>query len=211
MSQHRLVLPPTGDPMTNTSPDNIEFAKWLQSTLDDNYYTLDGPELYKKKFHYVFTYGTLKQGFTRSASMTGQGGKLVGPAYTVSDNYIMERTNAKYSYPYILSSTDKDKKAHISGEVWKIPTKVLFELDFIESNGEMYDRTLIPVEVMLGPQRKPVKMMAWAYIGRNDYWKDTSDPKSRPKVMDCEFFKRNSDPNYKYYHFMKKYTFQQAS
>lgn len=196
----------------NQSYDNkAEFAKWMQSTVDDNYYTMDGPELYKKKFHYIFVYGTLKKGFSRHSALTGHKAEAIGPATTVGKSYIMYRTGNKYTYPVILHSIEPTAFGHISGEVWKVPTKALFDLDFIESNGEMYDRTEVPVEVLLGRQRKPVKMMAWMYIGRNDFWRDPHPDKSnRPKLVPCDLLTRNQDATHKYYTFMRKYENQAA-
>lgn len=187
-----------------------DFAKWMQASLDDNYYTDDGPELFKKQFHYVFVYGTLKKGFSRFNTLANANAEPVGPAMTVGDNYIMYRTDNKYPYPVILHTNVPSTAGRIQGEVWKVPTKLLFELDFIESNTEMYHRTEIPVEVLIGRDRKPVKMIAWAYIGCNAFWRELKNADRRPKLLNCDLLSKNKEPEVMYYTFMKKYTAKAA-
>jgi gamma-glutamylcyclotransferase (GGCT)/AIG2-like uncharacterized protein YtfP len=210
MPRRRISLPLTGDAMNSRieQMDKDTFARWCQAALDDNYYTDDGPELLKNKFQYVFVYGTLKKGFSRNHVITRHINEPIGPATTVGTGYIMYRTGNKYTYPVILHSTEKSAMGAIAGEVWKVPSKTMFELDFIESNGEMYDRTKIPVEVLLGPQRKPVKMMAWTYIGRQSFWRDSGKNTNMPKLVSCDLLSRNNNPNFKYYTFMRKYAIQ---
>jgi gamma-glutamylcyclotransferase (GGCT)/AIG2-like uncharacterized protein YtfP len=201
MSPYRIVLPPMDKPKLDEK-SNHDFSRWLQSTLDDDYYTPDGPLLYMHEFQYIFVYGTLKHGFSRNTTLATNKGEIIGPAHTLAQGYSMHRTSSKYTYPVILSEVDKQKRGSVQGEVWKIPTRLIYDLDFIESNGEMYDRRKIGVEVLLGKQRKPHKMVAWAYIGRNDFWVTST---VKPKLIPCELLTSNKDPQHKYYAFMRKY------
>lgn len=182
------------------------FAKWMQSSLDDNYFTMDAPELAQKELHYVFVYGTLKSGFSRNSVLSNGGGKAIGPAMTVNDTYVMRRTKGKYTYPVMLPSVAANR-GHIQGEVWAVPPQAIHEMDFIESNGQMYDRSKIAVEVLLGPQRKPYKLLAWCYIGNPGYWYSTANHKANP-LLDCDILVRNKDQNFQYYTFMRKYVLE---
>ena len=40
--------------------------QWVQSRLDDGYYTPDNAKLFRKQWHPVFVYGTLRDGFYRN-------------------------------------------------------------------------------------------------------------------------------------------------
>lgn len=98
----------------------------------------------------VFVYGTLKSGFSNHRFLEHQ--ELIGSAilgahalYDVSPNF-----------PGIVPS-GRDFEVH--GEVYSIDSDCLNRLDRLESNGSMYQRQELSVELSTG-----AALPAWVYI-----------------------------------------------
>jgi gamma-glutamylcyclotransferase (GGCT)/AIG2-like uncharacterized protein YtfP len=84
----------------------------------------------------IFTYGTLKKGYYNHHILKDS--TFIGEAKLY--NYDMYNLG---SFPAI-----KKGSSIIMGEVYEVSPKTLKELDFLESNGFLYQRTLCEVELV---------------------------------------------------------------
>jgi gamma-glutamylcyclotransferase (GGCT)/AIG2-like uncharacterized protein YtfP len=196
--------PLTPDPQEEFEEEVEEFSKWMQATLDDHFYTFDMPEIAKTTEHYVFTYGTLKEGFCRNHVLTGHNSRLLGRGYTLDQDFLMYRMNRRYGFPIACRTDFTSLNGHIEGEVWLVPTSVLVQLDFIESNGMMYYRERVPIGIVTQDTGKHARVDAWMYIGVNSYWREKIGLKD---IILMDQYKKNSDPKFKYYMFTRRYDF----
>jgi hypothetical protein len=84
-------------------------------------------------------------------------------------------------------ATRKIISAPIRGQILKIPTEVLIELDKLKQNGIMFQRTKMLVSIpavrsfakkdgtMEEAPEKIYKVYTWMYVGNNDYWDNHID------------------------------------
>lgn len=158
----------------------------------------DFPELLRQSSHYLFVYGTLKSGFSRSKLLDEC--PCIGVGYTRQPWFTMYRTRTKTNtYPVILPNADVKERAKIYGEVYQVPPSVLRETDYIESNGVVYKRLRIPVTVMR-PKNEVLEMQPWMYIGIKDYW-----DKNLKYMEKCDLNVPNANSSEPYYSFKKSY------
>lgn len=172
--------------------------KFVQSRLDDNFYTPDMASLYRTKWHPLFVYGTLKQGFCRHTALKNC--PFIGTAWSRNTGWCMYRTNNANSYPIVFSPQD-ETPGSIFGEVYLVPPFIIKTLDLIESNGIQYSRVYRTVDIhnrKLGPRT----MAVWMYLSERSVWKDAIAKKG---IVPCEVFKRKDDPKFKYYLFKKEF------
>lgn len=191
-------------PVVNVE-DLVAFRKFIQACIDDNYYTDDVPLLLQQKTHLLFTYGTLKTGFSRHDALIRKGSpnQAIAPAYTKSNDYCMFRLIGKVGFPFILPALNKQVNGgHIEGELYEVDAQTIFHLDFIESNGSMFQRVRMPIVALMGPDRVPTETYAWAYVGLRPYFNEHIN---KHKAVLCDKLTRKKDPNFKYYTFMRKY------
>jgi gamma-glutamylcyclotransferase (GGCT)/AIG2-like uncharacterized protein YtfP len=161
----------------NTSPDYPALAKWDS--------------------HYVFAYGTLKAGFRRDRNLAGS--KVVGVGYT-KNHFEMFRTDTNQSFPVLLSN-EAGRAHHIYGEVYKVPTWMMRDLDYIESNTFKYQRIRVPIDTLMDSKTGISRQIyAWTYIGVPTYWSYKKD-----LLIPCDILTSKQDTKFSYYNFMKKY------
>lgn len=148
--------------------------KFVQGRLDDGYHTPDAAQLYQRKWHTVFVYGTLKQGFSRHKAL--QGCPFIGTGWTRNNGWTLYRTthrgNNLLNYPVILSPYMGDKPGSVYGEVYLVPPDLIKYLDLIESNGVNYSRVYRVVDIHQRKEDKPRTMGAWMYISERSIWKE---------------------------------------
>lgn len=158
--------------------------------------TSDIVTLEKKDSHFIFVYGTLKSGYDRGILLTEQdGAKYQGYASTKSDDY--EMCNTPDGFPVVLKKPEGETiPGRIKGELWLVPTSVLFLLDVIEQNDFVYKRQKVEVVVRRGPGQNLEVLDVWMYCGKNTYWSRNPD---KLIEMNCR-----SDNNGNYYIFTKE-------
>jgi gamma-glutamylcyclotransferase (GGCT)/AIG2-like uncharacterized protein YtfP len=183
---------------------NPSAKKFVQSALDDHYYTPDMAALYAQKWHPLFVYGTLKKGHSRHTLLDAS--LSLGPAATRGTGWAMYVTHSKYPFPVVLPVTSNlpasiPASGGIMGEMYMVSPKALTNFDFVESNGLAYQRVLRLVD-LLGPDGKPSCVMtAWMYVGILASWKHEI---SKGGLSLCDYYTRKKNPNYSYYAFTSK-------
>lgn len=105
--------------------------------------------------------------------------RYLGDAYTATDNYILKST---FGDTYTVAFKDETKapvykRAHIRGQVFVVPPKVLLDIDYIHRNGKMYQRELR--NFFMRDQGIPMKsksvtpsLRCWMYLGILDHWEN---------------------------------------
>jgi gamma-glutamylaminecyclotransferase len=113
----------------------------------------------------VFVYGTLKQGFGNHILL--EYSDFVDAA--ILEDYDMRYSHGNHGFPVIFKN--KESKGHIViGEVYMVDQYTLKNLDRLESNGTMYNRKLVTVELSDGE-----KMKTYVYIGISEFWNNFED------------------------------------
>lgn len=84
----------------------------------------------------IFVYGTLKRGHSNNRFL--ENANYVGDFHTEPKYHLVDMGY----FPAIIEGG----KGKIHGEVWKINDKILKNLDYLESEGLLYDRKIINVK-----------------------------------------------------------------
>jgi gamma-glutamylcyclotransferase (GGCT)/AIG2-like uncharacterized protein YtfP len=177
----------------------MSVAKAIHNALDDSYYTKDCPKIFQYKWHPVFVYGTLKSAFNRNFTL--EGGKFLGTAFTRNRFLSMYRTNGSSSFPIVMEAK-KAAPGAIQGEVYIVPPDIITKLDFIESNGMMYQRSLRTVDLYdRSAPDKSRHMAAWMYVAHPDFWKDHI---KEGRITLCPLYQLKHRKDFKYYIFKKE-------
>jgi gamma-glutamylaminecyclotransferase len=100
---------------------------------------------------YVFVYGSLKRGFGNNAFMCDA--EFVCETRTKDHGFTMISLEA---FPAVFI----DGNHAIEGEVYAVDSYTLLRLDSLESNGELYQRILVPLES---------GHLAWMYCFHQSY------------------------------------------
>lgn len=150
-------------------------------------FTVDLPILNQFENHYVFVYGTLKKGFSRSQALTREPrNEYCGIAMTDDKEFELV-LSADAGFPVALRDTGNTSRlAPISGQLWLVPTSMILKLDRVEGNGQMYFREYH--KVTCGVNTVP----AFLYRGVNTFWRDKT-------LLDLPIMKKGGDP-YHFYH-----------
>jgi gamma-glutamylcyclotransferase (GGCT)/AIG2-like uncharacterized protein YtfP len=174
--------------------------KFVQNRLDDNWYTKDVALLFKKKWHPVFVYGSLKRGFSKHHALNKS--LYLGSAFTRNNGWTMYRmaTNTA-QYPMIFTPGPQDQPGSIFGEVYLVPPHTIKLLDTVECNGILYNREYRTVDFHTR-KGDPFVMAVWMYLSERSTWE--TQIKSGHCVR-CETFTRKDIPNFKYYLYKKDY------
>jgi gamma-glutamylcyclotransferase (GGCT)/AIG2-like uncharacterized protein YtfP len=91
-----------------------------------------------KNYHYVFVYGTLKEGYYNHELLKDS--EFIACAKT-KDKYPM--VNTEEYFPYLIN--DKGYGYHIEGEVYRVNQLTLLALDQLEGYPELYTREQIKI------------------------------------------------------------------
>lgn len=109
--------------------------------------------------HFIFVYGTLKRGFPASEML--KGATYVGRGWTALERFKLVQGD----FPVALLDTagtgpkSATGKA-IQGEVYKVPTSRIKNLDTYEGNGQLYRRKRMNIHLETGKYK-----VCWMYIG----------------------------------------------
>lgn len=198
-------------------PDHISRKEYLSALkqdvtriVEESYHTTDAPALQRWDYQDVFIIGTWKKGFKRH-SLLGNDIKPVGVGYTNSENFIMYRTKGGGNFPVILITNEKQGLGGaVYGEIWRVPTKKLFSMDFYESHTIESKRMKLPIRYYdkTGEIRHT---FAWVYVGLRNHWnKKIADG----ELILCDRHVRNTaikNDVKKYYNYMWKYHVEQSN
>jgi len=189
--------------MSNETKMNLK--NFVSNIMEENAYTPDLPELYQKEWHYLFTYGSLKRGFCRSNIL--KYAELVGSGFTMDDEYVMYRTlNRSNGFPIIFPHTG-EQRGVIHGELYRVPTELFTYLDMMESNGTLYHRTEIPLNVRVYGQKDVWEQCnAWCYVGDAKNW---TKYMNNTKIQVCDRQGPRAQSKEHYYIYMRKYEQEQ--
>lgn len=173
-------------------------SEWVQSRIDEGYYTPDSAKLFRKPWHPVFVYGTLRDGFYRNKLLHGL--PKVGTGFTRGKIWKMYRTppNKAGSYPVALPTLNTEEQGALYGEIYLVPPKLLRELDFIESNGIQYSRISRAIDVI--GHTPPIVLACWMYVGNLPAWEDDVE---KGNLLSVSRMTRINEPKFNYYVFKK--------
>lgn len=127
-----------------------EFTNGL---LAESECTSDMPVLNGFNEQYVFVYGTLKRGFVCHDLL--EGAPLVGRGWTALERWRLVQD----SFPVALYD-ESDLAKSVFGEIYLVPTGLMKTLDQYESNGNLYRRRRMAINLDTGKSK-----VAWMYIG----------------------------------------------
>jgi hypothetical protein len=159
--------------------------QFLEDVKDGGKYTPDRWYLDTFKTVRLFIYGDMMLGHKRHDFIEGWGETrrlgwgFTAPIYTLwqwreGENCLQLATT--YSHKGFAPATC------VKGELWKVPTQVLYELDKELMNGYVYDRIRIPIGF---PHHRKIANFhtikyesryetfpCWAYMANEEYWAD---------------------------------------
>lgn len=108
----------------------------------------------------VFVYGTLKMGFGNNSLLKNS--DYIDDA--ILRNYEMRYSHSSNGFPIIFRSRNAIGNI-VVGELYIVDDNTLDALDYLESNGLMYDRKLVNIELSDNTITK-----AYTYIGNKKFW-----------------------------------------
>jgi len=100
--------------------------------------------------NYVFTYGTLKQGFGNHRLL--ETSKYISTT-TTTEKYFMGSYSA---FPIVI---ENNADYNIVGEVYEVSDDTMYQLDLLEGNGTLYQRKTVRV--------KDFDKLVWIYFIKN--------------------------------------------
>jgi gamma-glutamylcyclotransferase (GGCT)/AIG2-like uncharacterized protein YtfP len=143
-------------------------ANGILDTMDINRKnTVDLPILNQFENHYVFVYGTLKVGESRSSALSFSSENLfLGAAETVEGNFEMTVSPVGH-FPIVLENTgNTTRQGQVHGQLYLVPTKTILRLDTIEGNGNIFFREYRPIKTRF------YEVLAYTYLGVSQFWRE---------------------------------------
>jgi len=175
----------------------------VSNNLDDHFYSPDGSLLNKYLEHDVFVFDRLKAGFSRHhllfKDVAKEKVRCLGFGVTASNVLKLYHQEGVNGQVVMLTSKGEEGAGRVCGEVWRVPTKVMFDLDFYMSNHSYNKRTKMIVRIKRNNQY--IYQPCWGYMGMVSYWKDLSKQKKPLKICDQSFFSKDENedtPHYLY-------------
>jgi len=178
----------------------------VSNNLDDHYYSPDAANLNRYLEHDVFIFGRMKSGHPAHhhlfKNVKQDKVKCLGfgvTASTILKLYTQEGVNGQ---AVMLSAKGEPGAGRVFGEVWRVPTKVIFDLDFYESNTSYTKR--IKQIVRLEKNGRYIFHPCWTYMGLSSYWKDKSKQRKALELCGESYFSKEGTgerlPHYIYTH-----------
>lgn len=192
MAKHTAYKPVSNFDINNDTWDSLtDLTNAIEDILNISSYTKDMPLLNLHHTHFLFSYGTLRQGFANHGIL-GKDPRCFGVGFTKSNNFVL----VKYTtYPIAFYSADEKFKAKIYGELFEVSPDQLRIIDNLESNGEVYQR--IPLEIDFIDKNLDKKTCkAWTYLGEKRFW---SSEKDHLKPIPICKPRNGADPYYLFY------------
>lgn len=163
------------------------------NTFTEN--TPDAVKLEQSEFQYVFNYGRTMLNHPDMGLMDELDGSVLcaHAAFTEDSDFILWKSKkGKDAFPIPLRGNKYEfqnkKCSNIKGELWKVRSQLLFELDKYMKNTILFERQMVNVII---PQRIFVRdkethkilsqsfhvagWQAWMYLGKEDIWGEHID------------------------------------
>lgn len=155
------------------------FRDRFEEARSNNRFTPDLLELYQRKGHLLFVYGSLKSPFPRNYILKSQKAEFVavGLSYNRYCMYYQpKRTDERFPILLPPDPLHSDPNAgEVVGQVWIVYPETIAELDRMEKNGSLYHRFHMSVQFISKPMRNEFQQYTvekcWAYLGAS-IWKD---------------------------------------
>ena len=116
----------------------------------------------------VFVYGTLKNGYGNN--------RLLSDCDLLSVAYLANHKLLHAGFPVLVP----EEGSRVRGEVWEVPEKikdqVVERLDWLENEGNMYDRITITVN------DGETEHECYTYLGNPKFWDNFVDMKPEPVI-----------------------------
>lgn len=163
--------------------------EWLNSIDWTKYrFTPDAVELHNQLWHRLFVYNSWQKGQPHVSEL-GDTSIWNGGALTEESKFVMLKYKlGAETYPIVFETTPEmergqfgdtylGQKGAIQGQLFLVKPETIIHLDSKVLNTVQFDRQRIPIDLpyrerngkqLSGP--KVMKMKAWAYIARNDFW-----------------------------------------
>jgi gamma-glutamylcyclotransferase (GGCT)/AIG2-like uncharacterized protein YtfP len=134
----------------------------------------DIPDLEWKNGHVLFTYGTLKSGFSRHDFLLHEGAQFIAAAATTHTYALYYNPKAKDPFPILIPPIQGHPQGNVLGQLWLVRPKTIIELDKLERNRELYNRMKMNVQVLSKPHHNAFQqyasIYAWGYMGMALAW-----------------------------------------
>lgn len=181
---------------SDTNPDKVwDYSGSENNILEelserDNDITPDYLELKNMKNIPVFVYGTLKMG-ERNHSLL-KDCIFLGEASTAVWGFRMYK--AEGGFPVVLKKPSANSDSYrIYGEVYLCSARNILDLDYLESNGRMYDRQkhfiFLHEQNGIFKENARASLQCFMYVGVDAFWKDKNiHPVQRSMTEDSRPF-----------------------
>ena len=153
-----------------------ELSESVQAVWEHNSeYTVnsrDTPRLNFQDTHYLFVYDHMKHGFRGDKILSNHNGERAGIAWTATPfNFFKANPSGEADYPVPMLYGDRQKRAPILGEVWKVPVSLIKELDWYHDNHYQTQRLRIPLKVVVDPDKQTTQTLSvYTYLGLSSWW-----------------------------------------
>lgn len=153
-----------------TTTTTTTYRNYLTNIINGSYFTKDIPSLERYHWHYLFVYDDLKKGLDQNDYLAGA--ELISTkAYTSEARYEMKYLQNKgYKMPYIRFTGDKNRNGYIRGDLYRVFTEEIIDIDTLNNNGEMYFRVKLPIIISSHTKQS---VLAWTYMGNEPVLRDT--------------------------------------
>lgn len=153
------------------------FHKWLNRSVEENYYTPDMPDLQRTETNYVFLADNLMRGKARHHYLVNDDWEYLGKAFTKSATYgiMMMHSTIEPVNPVYFEVVPNNEAAFIYGELYEVPPTLMVELDYHQANRLITKRKKVQV-VTRGSE---LEVTAWTWLADVDYF---TDPKAADKL-----------------------------
>lgn len=190
-------------------PKDFPDALWFSGLKDFIRFTPDAPELERSQFHFVFFYDCMMRGRPEYIKMNPPT-EFRTHGFTDQTFHMWRKKLGLESFPIALEKNDPndttpwadgnrfinrfEQNARIKGEIHKIPTNFMFDLDKHYLNSVEFIRKRVRIEIPWKQKRtfdrttstieKVRYYDAWMYVGNPEYWYGLGDGWSCYKPKD---------------------------
>lgn len=154
------------------------FNKWINSELEQVFYTPDVPEIFNNESHYVFLADIHMHGQPKHGRIsTDDDYQHLGKAFTKFATYgiMLLNSTLEPQTPVYFEVVPNKEAAFIYGDLIEVSPELLIELDYYMGNRLMTKRKKIPVVT----RHKQAEVTAWTWLADVDYF---TDPKAADKL-----------------------------
>lgn len=137
------------------------FAAFINGAISESLWTPDVPVIESQDDWYVFVYNNRRGKSSGYFTHIDSDAEFVGIGWTKSNVYSILNVEDSTRTYQLADVTGTDR---ILGEVWKVPSEMLLDLDSLECNQLVSRRIPVPI-IVRGSQ----EITAWIYTTRRSY------------------------------------------